>query len=884
MPAITKYLNLDTDPTLSNNSDQYVASQKALKTYIDGKIQTVNDATLTIQKNSTTIDTFTANASSDVTVNIAVPTTTSDLTNDSDFITSSALDDYQTKITSTAKLSSDLVDDTNHTNKFVTSSEKSTWSGKQDSINDLSDIRTGAGLGATAVQPGDNISTLTNDAGYLSEVAWTDIEDVPSSFTPSAHTHTKNQITDFPTIPTVTDTYSASGSDATSGKAVAQALGTLSIPTKTSDLTNDSNFITGITSSDVTTALGYTPYNSTNPNGYQANVIETVKVNGSALTPANKIVDVTVPTKTSDLTNDDGFITGITSLDVTTALGFTPYDSSNPNGYTTNVGTVTSVNNVNPVNGNVTLSIPTVDQTYSDTSANAQSGKAVKSAIDAAISSVYKPAGSVAFASLPTPAKSVEGNVYNITDAFTTTTDFVEGAGKSYPAGTNVVVINTTGTTYKFDVLSGMVDLSGYVPTSRTVNGKALSSNISLTASDVSAVASNTAITGATKCKITYDSKGLVTAGADLSASDIPDISDTYQTKITSSNKVAASNISGLATVATSGKSSDLNNDAGFISGITSSDVTTALGFTPYNATNPSGYQANVIETVKVNNTALTPSSKAVNITVPTVTDTYSSTSSDGMSGKAVASAISDITPSSIGAAASTHTHTTANVTALTGYTIASTASAIAATDTLNEALGKLQKSIDGKQASGNYVPTSRTVNGKALTGNITLSASDVSALPDSTVIPTVVDTYSATGTDAVSGKGVKAALDTLTIPTTTDSVTSGSGAALTSGGAYTNLVRRKSTSAATGGANQGVYVDANGQVQTCNATTSTYSSTGTTAVNGTAVASALSSYTPTSRTINSKALTSNITLTASDVGALPSTTIIPTTTIRTWS
>ena len=35
------------------------------------------------------------------------------------------------------------------------------------------------------------------------------------------------------------------------------------------------------------------------------NVIESVKVNGSALTPdANKAVDVTVPTKTSDLTND----------------------------------------------------------------------------------------------------------------------------------------------------------------------------------------------------------------------------------------------------------------------------------------------------------------------------------------------------------------------------------------------------------------------------------------------------------------------------------------------------------------------------------------------------------------------------------------------------
>ena len=84
-----------------------------------------------------------------------------------------------------------------------------------------------------------------------------------------------------------------------------------------------------------------------------------------------------------------------------------------------------------------------------------------------------------------------------------------------------------------------------------------------------------------------------------------------------------------------------------------------------------------------------------------------------------------------------------------------------------------------------------------------------------------------------------------ITVPTTTSSVTANSTEALTSGGAYTNLVRRKSTSAATGGANQGVYVDANGQVQTCNATTSSYSSTGTTAVNGTAVASALGSYVP---------------------------------------
>lgn len=38
----------------------------------------------------------------------------------------------------------------------------------------------------------------------------------------------------------------------------------------------------------------------------------------------------------SDLVNDAWYITGIDSTDVTTALWYTPYDSSNPNGYTSN--------------------------------------------------------------------------------------------------------------------------------------------------------------------------------------------------------------------------------------------------------------------------------------------------------------------------------------------------------------------------------------------------------------------------------------------------------------------------------------------------------------------------------------------------------------------
>ena len=54
-----------------------------------GYVPTVNDATLTIQRNGTTLSYFTANAYSDVTCNITVPTDTADLTNGAYFVSSS---------------------------------------------------------------------------------------------------------------------------------------------------------------------------------------------------------------------------------------------------------------------------------------------------------------------------------------------------------------------------------------------------------------------------------------------------------------------------------------------------------------------------------------------------------------------------------------------------------------------------------------------------------------------------------------------------------------------------------------------------------------------------------------------------------------------------
>jgi hypothetical protein len=46
----------------------------------------------------------------------------------------------------------------------------------------------------------------------------------------------------------------------------------------------------------------------------------------------------TFPTAVSAFTNDSGYITGISSAQVTAALGFTPYNSTNPSGYVTQAG------------------------------------------------------------------------------------------------------------------------------------------------------------------------------------------------------------------------------------------------------------------------------------------------------------------------------------------------------------------------------------------------------------------------------------------------------------------------------------------------------------------------------------------------------------------
>lgn len=205
--------------------------------------------------------------------------------------------------------------------------------------------------------------------------------------------------------------------------------------------------------------------------GGEPNVIEIVKVNGTALTPdANKGVNVEVPTATSDLTNDgdgesnfateayvaqnggkidiiavNGTDQPITNKKVSLTIPTATSDLTNDSDYQTDTD----------VEGAIATALANSGDPY-------QTQSEVEAEIRSQIGAAYKPQGSVAFANLPALSSSIEGYVYNVTDAFTTTADFVEGAGHQYPAGTNVVCVEHGTGTYKWDCLTGTIDLSRY--------------------------------------------------------------------------------------------------------------------------------------------------------------------------------------------------------------------------------------------------------------------------------------------------------------------------------------------------------------------------------------------------------------------------------------
>lgn len=529
---------------------------------------TIGNATLTIQKNGTNVDTFTANATSNKTINITVPTQASDVNAlpDSTKYGSSitvSLNTTDYKMTTTLKdqdgntLGTEQVIDLPLESVVVNGSYDSTnkkivltlQNGSTidvpvgDLISGLQSTITG---GATTITDNDltvskalisnssgkvAVSTVTStELGYVSGVTsaiQTQINGkVPTSRTvngkalssdisltasdvgaqPSGNyvtTDTAQDITETKTFKAQQRIQSGSSAGcliigADSGNTTLtnnmRKLGRMGFPTN-----ENINLNCAFASCDTQSVLNSDIENSVEFGGRPGDQTSTspdvlnftVAKTHNTTTPAQKIVALFINKSeanfavqpkyssanlaTETWVGNQGYITGINSSMVTTALGYTPYDSSNPSGYTTNVGTVTSVNNTSPDgNGNVSLTIPTVNNA--------------------------------------------------------------------------TLTIQENGSSLGTFTANASVD-------------KTINVTVPTQASDIGAVEANTAITGDTKCKITYDSKGLVTAGADLQASDIPSLTLSKISDVTSS--ASELNILDGATLTTT----ELN----YVDGVTSS-------------------------------------------------------------------------------------------------------------------------------------------------------------------------------------------------------------------------------------------------------------------------------------------------------------------------
>lgn len=381
-------------------SDVYSWAKAETKpTYTASEVGALASTTTYVSTVTTTAGTHTAISSKSGAVSFNIPTKTSHLTNDSGFITGI-----------TAAMVKTALGTGSGTTKFLR--EDGTWATPAYIANTDAKLQVAEVTSATQYYPlvgtGTTAATRQYDTtgfkykgttGTTSAVGSAILELGNSTASGTAGNKQGQLIVYGTNAKKATITLAAPSADIslalpTSGGTLALTSQIPTVPTKTSQLTNDSGFLTShqtITSSMVTTALGYTPYNSTNPNGYTTNTGTVTKVTagtglsigttsggnftttgtinhtnsitaqttqavypikidaqghisayGSAVTiptvPSNIVNTITttagthtaissqkgnvsfnVPTKTSHLTNDSGFITSYTDTKVSTA-------------------------------------------------------------------------------------------------------------------------------------------------------------------------------------------------------------------------------------------------------------------------------------------------------------------------------------------------------------------------------------------------------------------------------------------------------------------------------------------------------------------------------------------------------------------------------------
>ena len=323
-------------------------------------IPTVNDATLTIQKNGATVDTFTANASANKTINITVPTTTNQLTNNSGFITAANLPVATANALGGVKSSGDITVATSGavtvnsatradsattaasatkatqdasgnviTSTYATKSElTSGLSGKQATLTSAQLNAVNSGITSTKVSTYDGYSAKITAAQSAASAAQTAANGkVTANAAITAGTATKITYdakglvtggasltaSDIPTIPSTK--VSGLGTLATKSAVTSAEItdGTITNADIAANAAIATSKISGL--STVATSGSYDDLKDKPTIPTVNNATLTIQKNGTnvATFTANSAsaatANITVPTKTSELTNDSSFAT-----------------------------------------------------------------------------------------------------------------------------------------------------------------------------------------------------------------------------------------------------------------------------------------------------------------------------------------------------------------------------------------------------------------------------------------------------------------------------------------------------------------------------------------------------------------------------------------------
>ena len=237
-----------------------------------------------------------------------IPTKVSDLINDEEFKTPTEI---QSMIDSSINpLSQTYVTKTELSNKdydSITSTDMSNWNNKSDFSGSYTDLTNKPTIPS-------KVSDLTNDSGYISQIKTINNQsligtgniDIEGGSGTSDYSDLENK----PSINNVTLSGNKSLNDLGVQPAGDYALNS-AIPTKTSDLTNDSGYITTYTETDpvftASAAHGITSTDITNWNNKST-------FSGDYNDLTNKPTIPTVPTNVSAFTNDAGYLSELTIL------------------------------------------------------------------------------------------------------------------------------------------------------------------------------------------------------------------------------------------------------------------------------------------------------------------------------------------------------------------------------------------------------------------------------------------------------------------------------------------------------------------------------------------------------------------------------------------